>query len=238
MNVFDAEIIHFINQFSHISKTIDLAFLQFGNNNLVKGGVIVTLFWWLWFKSKHSNLLGCKYIISSLVSCIFAIAIARALALILPFRTRPLHVDGLEFTRPHGVYAGSLQDWSAFPSDHAALFFALSMGMFFISKKAGIFAFFYSFIFISFPRIFLGLHYPTDIIFGAIIGVVIAYVGNMLLVKTITIQKIVDLSESQPAYFYSIFFISTYELANLFDGSRSIISYSYYALGALSRLLS
>ncbi len=237
MNIFDAELISFINQFSHLSRIVDLAFVQFANNNLIKGGVVVTTFWWLWFRGKQSHLLECKYVISTLVSCVIAIAIARVLALSLPFRTRPLHEESLDFILPHGIYRNSLQDWSAFPSDHAALFFALSTGMLFISKKIGIAALLYTLVFIMFPRVFLGLHYPTDIIFGAIIGISVAYIGNILLIKTATMQTILDWSDSKPAYFYPLFFIASYELANLFEGSRSILSFIYDALTTLTRVL-
>lgn len=216
---------------------MDLAFVQLANNNLIKGGVVVTTFWWLWFRGKKSHLLECKYVISTLVSCIISIAIARALALLLPFRTRPLHEESLDFILPHGVYQNSLQDWSAFPSDHAALFFALSTGMLFISRKVGILALLYTLVFIAFPRVFLGLHYPTDIIFGAIIGISVVYIGNTFLVNTSTMQAILDWSDSQPAYFYPLFFIVSHELVNLFQGSRSILSFIYDALSTLTRLL-
>jgi undecaprenyl-diphosphatase len=61
---------------------------------------------------------------------------ARMLASALPFRLRPIHDETLFFLRPHGMGKTRIEEWSSFPSVHAVLFFALSIGIFFVSKKA------------------------------------------------------------------------------------------------------
>ncbi len=60
---------------------------------------------------------------------------------------------------------------SSFPSGHAALYFALSAVVFAYHKKIGILFFVVSFA-IGLARIFAGLHWPSDIIGGALIGIV------------------------------------------------------------------
>ena len=59
---------------------------------------------------------------------------------------------------------------SSFPSGHAVFYFALSTVVYFYNKKAGILFLIASFI-ISFARVFCGIHWPSDIIAGALIGV-------------------------------------------------------------------
>ena len=59
---------------------------------------------------------------------------------------------------------------SSFPSGHAAFFFGLSTIVYFYNKKAGYLFFLASFL-ISIARVFTGLHWPSDILAGAIIGV-------------------------------------------------------------------
>lgn len=59
---------------------------------------------------------------------------------------------------------------SSFPSGHAAFFFALSFIVYHYNKKAGIGFFVASFL-ISIARVFAGLHWPSDILAGALIGV-------------------------------------------------------------------
>jgi len=58
-----------------------------------------------------------------------------------------------------------------FPSDHAVLFFALATGLFMAHRKLGIAAYAWVIVAICFPRLYLGIHWPTDVIAGAAVGV-------------------------------------------------------------------
>jgi undecaprenyl-diphosphatase len=58
----------------------------------------------------------------------------------------------------------------SFPSGHAAFFFALSSIIYFHNKKIGVLFFIASFL-ICLARVFTGIHWPTDIIAGAFIGI-------------------------------------------------------------------
>lgn len=58
----------------------------------------------------------------------------------------------------------------SFPSGHAAFYFALSNVIFlYHNKRVGIFFFIASFL-VSISRVFIGVHWPSDILAGAIIG--------------------------------------------------------------------
>jgi len=59
---------------------------------------------------------------------------------------------------------------ASFPSGHAAFFFALSTVVCLYNKKTGILFFIASFL-ISISRVFCGIHWPSDIIAGAAIGI-------------------------------------------------------------------
>ena len=61
----------------------------------------------------------------------------------------------------------------SFPSGHAAFFFALAMAIYFYNKKWGIW-FFAAAILIALARVSAGIHYPIDILAGAVIGVLSA----------------------------------------------------------------
>lgn len=224
MNAFDAAIMRYINQLSQHSRALDTSLELFCGNHLLKGGVIVTITWWLWFRRDELQSEKREHIVATFISCILGIVLARVLALTLPFRSRPLHEKDLSFVLPYGVSPTALEDWSSFPSDHCVLFFALSTGISFVSGRLGALALFYTTLFIAFPRVYTGFHYPTDIIAGAVIGIAIALLSNMYLVHSTRLKWITTFSHSEPGIFYSLFFLFTYQIADMFDSSRAIIS--------------
>lgn len=79
-------------------------------------------------------------------------------------------------------YASQLIDHettSSLPSGHAAFYFALAMGVYLYNKKAG-YAYLASAGLIGFARIFVGVHWPLDIIFGAVLGIITALLLKIL----------------------------------------------------------
>lgn len=68
---------------------------------------------------------------------------------------------------------------SAFPSGHASFYFALSTIVYFYNKKAGIVFYIASFL-IVISRVFVGIHWPADILAGAAIGIFMGWILNRL----------------------------------------------------------
>ncbi len=223
MNSFDSTILHFLNQFSQHSWFFDKTLQFVAASSLLKGGVVSTILVWLWFQDDELKSDARKHIIATIVCCPFAMLLARGLALTLPFRLRPIHEEVLNFVLPYGSDIESLESWSAFPSDHAVLFYTLSIGLLFASRKFGIFALIYTTVFIALPRIYLGLHYPTDILSGAFLGLVIGWIGNQrLMINKISIP-ILLLSQSKPSLFYAISFLILFQISEMFKSSRVLI---------------
>jgi undecaprenyl-diphosphatase len=67
----------------------------------------------------------------------------------------------------------------AFPSGHASFFFALSTIVYFYNKKAGAVFYVASFLIII-SRVFVGVHWPSDILAGALLGILMGWILNML----------------------------------------------------------
>jgi len=164
-------------------------------------------------------------IILTLVSCLIAIFLGRFLAYILPFRLRPLHEIALNFISPYGISPNALNSWSSFPSDHAVLFFTLATGIFFISRIIGILVTAYILLIICFPRVYCGLHYPTDIIAGALIGIGVGWLVIKTKVNKYITQPAMLWLKKEPGSFYACFFLLTYQIVTMFDPVREIAIY-------------
>lgn len=65
---------------------------------------------------------------------------------------------------------GESGNYFSFPSGHTAIFFAIAMAVFYFNKRWGIIAFVVA-ILVGLSRIYVGVHWPIDIIAGALIGI-------------------------------------------------------------------
>jgi len=70
----------------------------------------------------------------------------------------------------------------SFPSGHAAFYFAIAIIVYFYNKKAGILFFIASFL-ISISRVFSGIHWPSDILAGAMVGIFSGWLINKIFKK-------------------------------------------------------
>src|SRR3954454_2515739 len=126
MQGFDHAIIFFCNQFAHISSSFDNTVVFFSNSDLMKGGVMFAGFYYAWFARATDVRLNRSRLLSALLGIVVALAIARYLAQALPHRQRPILNPALNFHPHYGTPDQSNWTiWSSFPSDHAALFFAV-----------------------------------------------------------------------------------------------------------------
>jgi undecaprenyl-diphosphatase len=215
MNPFDSSIIHFVNSFARHSWAFDSFVYMLSGNDFLKGGVIVTLIWWAWFRPGPNKTNDCECLVCGILACLLAVLIARGLATMLPFRPRPMTVAALHFQTPFGSNEGGLIDWSSFPSDHAAVFFALATSIFFVWRAAGIAASIYVFLFIAVPRVYLGFHYPTDILGGALIGIALALAARVKAFRDWVGRFMTPWLEHSPGSFYACLFFLTFQIASL-----------------------
>ena len=177
------------------------------------------MLWLVWF-NKHDNDKNKEYMAATIVASLLAIAIARTVALILPYRPRPIFNTGISFQAPFSLDGSSLDGWSSFPSDHAVFFFTLATGLFLVNRLVGSIAIIYSFIVICLPRIYVGHHYPTDIIAGIVLGTCIGCTVRSERIRKIMTTRLLAWEQSYPHYFYVCLFVLTSQMFYLFDPVR------------------
>jgi undecaprenyl-diphosphatase len=226
LNGFDHSIISFINHACGRSAVFDKTIIFLSENDLFKGCAIMTLYWWVWFSPASNQTDRRQRIVSAIYGCFVAMFVVRILSKLMQFRTRPILDPENHLVQAIGFNINRIPDThNSFPSDHATLFFALATGMFFVSRRLGLFSAIYVLLFVAFPRIYIGLHYPTDILGGTIVGVFFVLIANMEFFRTKISDKTLRYSETHPGLFYSVFFLLSFQIATLFDSSRNVLHF-------------
>ena len=215
MNPFDTSILLFLNRFAQRSPRFDEFVVFLSDFNLLKGGIIVGLIWWLWFDREDVRRKR-EVLLAALIASVPALIIAKTLT-VVTFRPRPLNEARLMFQLPHSVTPAEWKQLSSFPSDHAVLFFAMAAGIFIASRRAGWFALFYVSAFICLPRMYLGEHYATDILAGAAIGIIPVCVANLPRIRQPLTNWGMRLLDANPSIFYFMAFLVLYQVVELFE---------------------
>jgi undecaprenyl-diphosphatase len=219
---FDAEILRFLNQFARQSRFFDAAMAALARHVVFKGWVMVSVFWWVWFQPGDANLRNRKTVVATMMGAVLCVVVGRVLADFIPFRVRPMNTAELGLVLPYEVSGDTFRRWNSFPSDHAMVFFAMSTGLWYVSKSLGAASTLYVACVIAFPRIYLGYHYPTDIIGGALFGILFAYLANLDGVRARLAGPAMRWLDARPASFYTCFFLFSMGLASLFDPLRDL----------------
>ncbi len=185
---------------------------------LVTGGFLVGLVWYCWFQDNAKE--ARQRLLLGFGAVLVAAVLSRLLQISLPMRARPLHDLATGFQPLAGIDTELANHWGSFPSDHAALFFALVAVIWQRSRWLGVIALL-SALYGVLPRIYFGLHYPSDTIAGAALGVALVLMFERFGPRRLAHQG-VSYELRWPGLFYSAAFLVSFEVAMLFEDVRQI----------------
>ena len=159
-----------------------------------------------------------RRVISMFGALISGFLAARVLQGLVP-RVRPFAVHPLQIPIPPKVWqqvVGGLETQGSFPSDHAVMFFVLAFGVLSLERRTGLLTLALM-LYFSALRIALGFHWPSDMLGGALLGVVM--MGLFLLAERL-VRPIYDavlfLVYRFPGAFYFFGYLFLYDLSQKF----------------------
>jgi len=219
----DLSLFHAINDYCGRSWALDHFLGSLQGNNLISGGLYLASFWALWLQPTDGQARR-EMLITLLFAVVLSLILNRLLSIIVPFRVRPMYELGIGFRAP--LYDEppryDLEGWSAFPSDHATFYFALTTGFWLLSRRLGMIFAVFSILWGTLPRVYFGVHYPSDVLVGALIGIGVTIALERPRVRNLVASPVLALKERAPTCFSFLMFLFTFETANLFANLRHI----------------
>jgi undecaprenyl-diphosphatase len=221
----DRVILLAINGYARQSHLLDAIVVALSNSAFLQGGVFFIFLWGLWFAPAEDSRRERTDVLRIVAAMCVVILLARVLQVALPGRPRPIHDPRLTLVLPYGATAGVLEHWSSFPSDHAVVFFALATAIWRRARLLGFVAYLWAFFIACLPRIYMGYHYPSDVLAGAVIGVAVMAAAEALPLPAWgarLAEHAFRWERRRPALFYCAAVAVTFEFMSLFNDVRQL----------------
>ena len=131
----------------------------------------VALFLTIAYREYRRDKNAVKYLLPLLYGSAASLLVLPLIRLLIP-RLRPF----IALSLPHTLTALSY----SFPSAHTIFMFAFATGVYFVNKKLAWVLFVFGFL-IGLARIAGGVHYPSDVLGGAVLGIITALVLHKII---------------------------------------------------------
>jgi undecaprenyl-diphosphatase len=217
----DISCLLYINSFVGHSALFDKTMLKVNDLSLLKTGLFAAYFYYIWFR-REDWAWDRRFVLRALLGVAIAIAVSRAMQELLPARVRPMFDSSLHLTLPAALHTELLFDANSFPSDTTALATALATAIFMDNRLAGLLAAILVVTASIATKLYLGYHYPSDILGGILIGVSAVVVAQRLYVPDAVWRGVLRVHDAYRGLFYAAMFIAIWQIATLFNDLRLI----------------
>lgn len=215
----------------HGSWLLDRLASHLESNILFKSALFISLFWYFWFRKERDQQERRLTILTILVGTLVGLVITRMVATFAPFRVRPIYDPSL----PHQPFSipvyFNFVEWSSFPSDHAAYLSALGFGLIRLSRRLRIPIVLYLAMWICLPRMYLGIHFVSDVVAGAAIGVAAVWAALRIEgIQARVARPLLGYMDAKPHVFYAAAFLIMFEMATVFWDIRESVRAGLHAV--------
>jgi undecaprenyl-diphosphatase len=212
----DVSIFRALNDFCGWSPALDRIVVHL---EVLKGSLLMGTVGVLWYWPDRDMPRRRQTLLVTILALALSLVVNRVTSMLLPYRNRPMYSIGAN--APTFEWHADLEHWSSFPSDNATYLFAIAASLWLISWRWGLFFGVFA-AFAALARVFLGIHYPSDIVAGALIGVATSVAVNREAVRKRLAAPVLAWEASHPSYFYGLFFLALAEMSGGFPNTRRI----------------
>ncbi|MFT3912852.1 MAG: phosphatase PAP2 family protein [Anaeromyxobacteraceae bacterium] len=193
-------------------------------NDLAKGGLLVGALWFVWHDPRPDRDRRRELVLATIAGALLAAVASRTLAVTLGWHARPYATAGLALQHPFPLELD--RQPNAFPSDHAALAMALATGLAFVSRRLGAVAVAQVVLLVALPRLYLGLHWPSDLAAGLAIGAAASWVTCAAPVRAWLARPVLARAERAPGLFHALLFLVAFGLMTRFEDERALAGWA------------
>ena len=174
---------------------------------------------------KRTRLENRQRVLLLFIATIIGYLVVNSLQLVV-IRERPLLAASLLAPIPPDVWQNIQSVFAqpdSFPSDHAVLFLVITTGAFFFDRRLGVLALLAS-LYLSALRIGIGLRWPSDMLAGGLIGILVTLLCLTLEPKLGRWLRPIALQfEAHPRWAYVLGFLAIFDLSQQFAATQALL---------------
>jgi membrane-associated phospholipid phosphatase len=212
----DLHVYYWLSRF-HGSLILDNIATHQEANTFFKSAILIATYWYFWFREGRERQQRRATILSIFAGTLVGLIATRLIASLAPFRIRPFYDSSVHHQALAVPLPNDFMSWSSFPSDHAAYLCALGFGLILLSRRLTIPVGLFLAGWVCFPRLYLGIHYLSDMVVGAALGIGAVWAAQHLkFVNSRVSQPVLAFADARPQIFFMVAYLTMYEMGSLF----------------------